>query len=235
MNRVVFATVPLKYELWSSRRESGIDQQGQPAVRPKEGGRMPAHKAFPIELSFERVERPRPGAFNAAKAGGAGQDHFAGRERPRGRRERYQTGELAQDCQHLAAPLDGCGGQRRRCRAFERRATVCCVGAVRTRGDLRNRGLVPRRSGGARSPDQSLESERTGPPGGPAWYRRKYLARLGRALFKKRRTLSHIASATGCHRSPIPASTRNVMTFARCTRRRPPWPHRGVRPFRSTR
>jgi putative transposase len=31
----------------------GIDDECEQAARPKEGGRMPAHKVFPIELSFE--------------------------------------------------------------------------------------------------------------------------------------------------------------------------------------
>lgn len=70
-------------------------------------------------------------------------------------------------------------------------------------------------------PLSQLEPERTGPRGGQTRHRRKHLARVGRALFKKRPTSSRISYAAGSRPRRTLSSRANAPRFARSIMRRP--------------
>ena len=224
------------------RRESGID-----ANRPPNHVRTyvwPAHKASAIELSVEHehelnvLVRTHSTPQKLAEwfmiillaASGLGVEADSGR-----------TGDLAQDRQHVAAPLDGRGGNRRRGGAFERRAprsgaparftpeVICKIVAL-----------------SCEDPLEALDAPIS------HWSQSGTLARqavqrgivesishgsVGRFLKKKRtlKPLSHPLLADTEARSL--ASTRNVLSIfcAVYPNGATPWPNRAVRPFRSTR
>ena len=95
------------------------------------------------------------------------------------------------------------------------------AGDVCARAGLRDRGAGLRTTGKEqRAAAQSLEPERTGPRGGQARHRRQHLARLGRALFKKRPTSNHISCAAGSRPSRTLSSRANAPRFARSIMRR---------------
>ena len=106
---------------------------------------MPAHKASPMQLSSEHERE-----LNALVRAHSTPQKLAERARiillaasGLGVEETSrETGDLAQNRQHLATSLAGRGHLRRRGRAFERRTPVRSAGDVHTRGDLQDRGPV---------------------------------------------------------------------------------------------
>src|ERR1019366_1775900 len=104
-------------------------------------------------------ERPCPGAFNAAKPGGMGTDHFTGRHRRWSHRDSATAGDLAQDGWSLAPPLAERGCTVRRGGALKRRTALWRARDIHARTDLPDRGSFLSGPGNARCSDQPLESE----------------------------------------------------------------------------
>ena len=71
---------------------------------------------------------PEPGAFNAAKAGGAGADYLAGGRWRERERDCATALHMAQDRQHVAQALAGGGCRSEHGGAFERCASLRSAG-----------------------------------------------------------------------------------------------------------
>ena len=131
------------------------------------------------------THRPDPGSFDAAEIGGTGANYHSRNRWRRCWRDSAAPSHMAQDGQHVAQTLAGCGRDEEHGGTFERCAPLRGAGQVHTGAGLRDHRLGLRRPQGQRSTHQSMEPERGGPASGQVRHRAFHFARLGGTLFKR--------------------------------------------------
>ena len=155
---------------------------------------MAAHKAPAIQLSAEQ-EAALSGLVRAHST-------------PQKLAERARIILLAAAGKGMGETAEALGVWRKTVRHWRRKLGGCCGpserGApLRCAGNIHPGAGVPDHGAGLREPraagcaDQPMDAERIGPSGGKAGHCEEHLAWLGRTVFKKVRTSSRIAAATG--------------------------------------